>query len=332
MDVIDRWVLWLAHNRGRSEVTVTRYRQHLDGLRGWLAEKGVDLVAASLQDVEAFCGIEAHKRGLSPRSRRPLVAAVRMFFSWAHREGLSRQNPAAALSYPKSGMPLPTALSLKNAERLMMAPDLGTFLGVRDAAMLALLVGTGIRVSGLVSLNESSLQWVEYQGQEWLVLKVCEKGKKERLVPAPHEARLLVRAYLGHPDLAEIDRTLPDGDRVLFVSVRNRLVPAHEYFGESRRLRARHVNQIIEDYGRDAGIPREQLHPHAARHLYGTELAEAGADVLRIQALMGHGSPHTSAIYTRMAMRTLADQVATANPLGKMRTPVSNLVRAMSRT
>ena len=308
MELIDQYLEWQAHNRGRADQTVTKYRRYLLDLAEYLSRSERSLLQASLQDLEAFAGLEAHRRGISPRSRRPMVSAIRGFFSWAHAKHLVATNPAEDLPYPRAGQPLPTPLSLQHAESLMMQPDLSTFTGVRDAAILSVLIGCGLRVSGLCALNESHLQWVEYQGKEWLVLKVIEKGRKERLVPAPHEARLLIRAYLGHEELEGIDRTLPDGDRVLFVSTMNRRVPAHQYFGEARRLRPRAINDLIERHGLAAGIPRNQ-----------------------IQALMGHEDIRTTTIYTRLAMRTLAQAVETGNPLGRIRTPVSSLLRALNR-
>ena len=94
---------------------------------------------------------------------------------------------------------------------MLMAPDVGSFPGLRDAAIIAMLVGCGMRVSGLSALNESSLVWTHGQ----LTVKLREKGANERLVPVPLEAATLVRAYLAHPMLATIDRTTGTGDKVL---------------------------------------------------------------------------------------------------------------------
>ncbi|MFP4162127.1 MAG: tyrosine-type recombinase/integrase, partial [Ectothiorhodospira sp.] len=247
-----------------------------------------------------------------------------------YRNGHIRREFSGLIPRPKAGAPLPRPLSLENAERLILQPDISTFIGLRDAAILSVLIGCGLRVSGVVALNQEDLNWVDYEGQEWLVIRVREKGKKERLVPAPHDTRLLTRAYLGHEELQEIDRTLPSGDRVLFVSTRA-AIPRHEYHGERRRLSRGAILRMIDRHGERAGIPQSERHPHAARHLYGTELAEAGADILQIQALMGHADPKSSSIYTRLAMRKLTERVARSTPMARMRTPVSDLVKAIDR-
>ncbi len=223
-------------------------------------------------------------------------------------------------------------MTLESAQKLLMQPDLNTLIGVRDAAILALFIGTGIRLSGLLRLNESALQFYrDEKDKERLAVKVREKGKKERLVPVPDEARLLLRAYLGHPELEAIGRTLPDGDRILFVSTKNRGISEDKYH-EERRLSARSVQDMIEGYGKKAGIPRKQLHPHAARHLYGTELAEEKVDLLTRQALLGHADPKSTEIYTQLATRALTRAADKANPLSKIKTPATELAREMART
>ena len=222
-------------------------------------------------------------------------------------------------------------MSLASAERLMWCPDFSTFKGVRDAAILSLLIGCGQRIAGLCSLNQSALIHTEHNGKVRMVIKTREKGEKERLIPVPREAEIVLRLYLEHPDLKPIDRTLPDGDQVLFVSLTNRNVPAHEYIGEARRLADRSIRDMIKDYGEKAGIPTDQLHPHAMRHLFGTELAEDDVDLLLRQELMGHEDPKHTKIYTHLAMRKKITEADRAGPLSKIKTPVSDLLAQLNR-
>jgi len=325
MELIEEYLRWKLFNQGKSVGTCTKYRCYLTRLNDYLAG---DLLAATRDQLEAFVGIDAHKAGMAPRSRRAMVASVRGFYQWLEREKKIVSNPAESIEYPNAGNKLPTAASLQTAERLLMAPDLDTFKGVRDAAILALLIGGGFRVAGLCQLNESHLLWQrDIDDSERLIIKVLEKGKKERLVPMPSEARLLLRAYLGHPQLKAIDRTLTDGDKVLFVSLRNRTIPEHDYHGARRRISPKSVDDMIKLYGNKLGLPPEQLHAHAMRHLYGTELAESDMDVLKGQALLGHADPKTTAIYMKLATRKLSRVVDIASPLRKIQTPVSELLQ-----
>lgn len=327
--VVESWLKWLSMNKGRSDATVIKYRNHLTWFYDFL--DGRPLSAVTLEDLETFAGEHLFKtRNLKPRSRSTVVAALRSFFTWAVKSGLVSADVSADLSYPTIGKRLPRGISLQDAETLLMAPDLDTFLGVRDAAMIALLIGCGMRVSGLVGLNQSSLIFTkDHKGRDRLIVRVLEKGNKERLIPAPSEAMLLVRAYLGHEELEGIDRHLPNGDQVLFVSVKNNNVPAHEYHGENRRIAPRSVNDRLVKYAEQKGVSVKFAHPHAFRHLYGTELTESDVNLVTTQALMGHESPEYTGIYTSLAVRKLTDEVEKANPLGKMRTPVTDLLQQL---
>lgn len=328
-DLIEAFLTFKQISQGRAERTAQKYRNCLERLERFLADRGRQLLTATAEDLEAFSGLHLHKEKLTARARRPMVAAIRTFYAWAQKGGLVAQNTAAAVEYPKAGKRLPVPMQLHHSEQLLMQPDISTFTGIRDAAMLAVMIGCGLRISGLVGLNESDLLFSQVQDSEWLVVRVREKGDKERLVPAPHEARLMVRAYLGHEQLEEIDRALPDGDRVLFVSVGNRMIPADKYFGAARRIAVRSVRDMMVRYGEKAGIPRKELHPHALRHLYGTELTESDTSLLVTQALMGHSDPNSTEIYTQVATRKLFDAVKKGNPLGKINTPVTALLRKL---
>ena len=100
-------------------------------------------------------------------------------------------------------------------------------------------------------------------------------------------------------------RTLPNGDRVLFVNRNNTQCPAHERYGEKLRIKADSFAGILKKYGKEQGIPNVVLHPHAFRHLFGMELAESDIDLLIRQVLLGHAKPETTGIYSQLAMNKL---------------------------
>lgn len=321
---------WKQINRGRSPRTAQVYGLALARLGTFLA--GQDPLTATHDQLVLFSGKWLYDRGLrDPASRRTHVSAVREFYRWLKERGLLRENPAEHVAHARVGMRLPRVMPLAQAEQLMWAPDYSTFEGVRDAAIIALLMGCGLRVSGLTSLNESNLQPAVVDGQQRMTLRTIEKGGKERQVPIPTQADLLLRVYLQHPGLAEIDRTLPNGDKVLFVSTRSRHVPAHEYHGEARRLRRKGVLRMIQTYGRRIGLPPEIAHPHALRHMFGTELAEDDVPTVTAANLMGHADPKNTAIYQHLAMRKLTRTLDKANPLAKMKTPVSDLLNSINK-
>ena len=327
--IITSWISFKTYNQACSEYTAYKYQLYLNRLSRWLNEQQSTLTTATPEQLERYTGFWLYQQKLKPQSRKVVIAAVRGFYDWLHRKaGLVAENPARGLESPKVGGCLPRPAQLMHAEKLLMQPDLNTFRGLRDAAMFSILIGCGCRVSGLCALNESDLIWTKSAAStERLVIRFREKGKKERCVPAPLETALLIRAYLGHEYLETVHRQLPSGDQVLFVNLLNTRFKMHDRYGERCRLKQHSIDDLIKMYGKTAGLPPSICHAHALRHLYGTELAEEDVDLLQRQALLGHADPDTTSGYTHLAMRKLAATVDKSNPMGKIRTPVTDLAK-----
>jgi len=331
--LVEDWLLYMETSRGRTLRTIETYRTAFKYLREFM--QGKPLVEADAAELETFCGLWLHRKGKIANGRKPYISAVRGFYAWLESTRRCEGNAAAQLEHPITGKPLPRSITLTNAEKLMWAPDMGTFIGIRDAAMLSLLIGCGLRVSGLIGLNEGDLQTVEIECQPRLTLRTLEKGQRTRIMPVPKEAEMLLRVYMGHEELAVIDRNIKGRsghpDKVLFVSVRSTVLAAHEHIGERRRLTRKAVHDVIQRYGKRLDIPANELHPHAMRHLFGTELQEEDIPTLAIQELMGHADPKSTAVYAQLAMRKKMATVDRAAPLAKMRTPVSELLKRLPR-
>lgn len=330
--LIDDFLTFKRVNRNRSARTIEVYRLALSRLGVFLA--GREVTEATDDELVVFTGAWLYRNfKLEPAARKVYVSATREFYRWLFRRRHIAVDIADRVPVPQLGKPLPDVMSLASAEKLMWAPDFNTFEGVRDGAMMALLIGCGFRVSGLVGLNQSDILTNQVNGRSRLALRVREKGNKSRQVPVPPEADLLLRMYLEHATLATIDRAIVKGkdqDKVLFVSVRNRTVPPHEYRGERRRLTRRAINDMLAKYGKASGIPDRELHPHAMRHLFGTELAESDIDLLQRQQLMGHSDPKSTAIYEHLAVTKATRAIDQGNPLSKIRSPASDLLKRLA--
>jgi len=328
---IDAWMEYMRMNQNRSPRTLEAYRLAMSRLKEFM--QGRPIMEATGEELDVFCGLWLHRKGVVARSRKPYISAVRGFYLWCQVRGLIDSNTAKALEHPRTGLSLPNVITLANAERLMNAPDLATFKGIRDSAILHVLLGAGLRVSGLVGLNEGDLYRDTLNGRSRMYLRVTEKGDRQRLLPLPREAEAILLVYLGHEDLADIDRETVNRqgrpDKVLFVSTRNSTVAEHAFRGEERRLSRQSVHDIVQNYGTAVGIPAQQLHPHAMRHLFGTELTEGDVPTLSVQNLMGHADPKSTAIYTELSIRKKTHIVDAHSPLSKMRTPVSELLKRL---
>lgn len=328
-DLIDAFIAYKRDNRGRARRTMEMYRHALALLVVYLGD--VAITDASEDDLVAFSGPWLAKRGVLAASRHPYVSALRQFYLWLYNQRRIPKNPAAGLPSPRFSAKLPHVLELAHVEKIMWAPDFNTFQGARDGAMLALLAGCGMRVSGLVGMNVSDVVYEDVDGQPRMFVRVREKGDRQRLLPVPAEADLQLRLYMAHPDLAQIDRELPNGDKVLFVSIANRSVAPGDYRGERRRLNRRAVARMMRTYGRVLGIPEELLHPHALRHRFGTELAEDDVHAVVHQQLMGHRDPKSTQIYAHLAKRKLVAEIDRANPLAKINTPTTEILKRINK-
>lgn len=323
---------WLEHTLGRSPNTVNVYHNHLLRLSTFLVELERSLLEAKRADLEEFIGPHAHELGIALRSRKPLIAAVRKFYHWLKLTERRSDNPAQYLLYPTVGRPLPRVLPKIHAEDLMRSCDLKTLVGARDAAIMGFLMGLGLRVSGLESLNLGSLSMQRLDdGRLQMMCRVIEKGRKERILPVPNVAQALLGMYLTHPERRALEplALLPDGDSVLFLQSNRGACPLHDWHGERLRLGARAIQRLLERRGAKAGVPKSMLNPHSMRHFFGTEMAEHEVDLRRIQLLMGHANLNTTAIYLHTAVRKLADTMDDASPIQHLDWELAKLVRAL---
>lgn len=331
---VARFLEYLRHGKNRSARTCEVYDLALTRLAEYMGDR--DPLTANHDDLVMFAGKWLFDRGVAANGRKPYVAGVKMFFKWAAAGGgLIKRNPAVALEYPKLSRTMPLRLTLGNAEKILHQPDLSTFKGLRDSAIMHVLIGCGIRVSALTGINEGDFIPDVVNQQARLLVKVRTKGDKEEMKLLPQQADLVVRMYLEHPDLAAIDRVISDGprrgDKVVFVQTGNSKLPADQFIGERRRMGPKAVLAMIKTYGNKAEIPANQLHPHAMRHLFGTELIEGDVNLARVQSAMGHSDPKSTLIYVHLAQAKMAKEIDRANPLAKITTPISQFLDRLNK-
>ena len=210
---------------------------------------------------------------------------------------MTSENPASEIQVPKLGKRLPKALSVSEVERLLATPDREDPIGLRDAALLELLYGTGARISEITGLDVDDVTTV--MADEGAGLRLRGKGGKERVVPLGSFARDVLDAYLvrSRPGLA----VKGDGGGALLLNTLGRRLSRNSAFAiVSRRARA-------------AGIGTE-VSPHSLRHSYATHLLEGGADGRVGQELLGHASVATTQIYTLVTVDRLREVYLEAHP------------------
>jgi len=291
--LIERFLDNLWAERGLSDNSLQSYRHDLVHLHNRLAARDKILSDATREDLLAVLAAEV-QQGKSPRSVSRYLSSYRQLYRWLVREGAISSDPVALIESPKTGRGLPRALTEEQVESLLVAPDTGTLLGLRDKAMLELMYATGLRVSELVGLELSNLNL--NQG----VIRVIGKGQKERLVPIGDAAQESLVVYLssGRPGLLKGAQT----DSV-FVTTRKTGMTRQAFWYMVRR------------YAAHCDIPNK-LSPHMLRHSFATHLLNHGADLRVVQLLLGHSDLSTTQIYTHIAREGLKRMHETHHPRG----------------
>ncbi len=228
-----------------------------------------------------------NKKNVSKRTIVRRLASLRSFYRFACAHRMTLSNPTEEIETPKLDKRLPISLSYDQVQKLFEQPDLDNYLGFRDRVIMELFYSSGLRVSELVALNRSDVDFDE------LLIRLQGKGKKERVVPITKNAADWIKAYLDHPERHfETEGHLPEADsKAIFL---NRL---------GTRLTSRSVDRKFDKYLLASGLAG-RITPHTIRHTIATHWLENGMDLKTIQMLLGHRSLATTTIYTHVSSKT----------------------------
>ncbi len=300
---IDRFLSYLAVERGLSGNTVAAYSSDLQAVKGFLRAAGVTgWEELTREHISAYL-MKIGGR-LSERSRARRLAALRSFCKHLLGLGVIRQNPAVRVAFPKSRLSLPKVLSAAAVEALLQQPDPSLTLGKRDRAMLEVLYATGLRVSELSDLQIRQLHL------EPGYLVVLGKGGKERLVPLGEWAIAALKVYLE-----EARPLLLKGQSAseVFLNHHDTSPSRPGTRTSGRKLTRQGIWKIIKLHALKAGL-RQNITPHMLRHSFATHLLEHGADLRSLQSMLGHADISTTQIYTHVARTRLKEIHAKYHP------------------
>ena len=296
-----RWLDHLGSERRMSGKTVEAYqrdvRQFLQFLAGHHGEAPSLRKLAQLtpQDVRAFMSAR-RAQGVGSRSLMRALAGARSFARFLERNGKGKVGALSAVRMPKVARTLPKPLAIASAKRVS---DAGLRAGekreawvlARDAAVLALLYGSGLRISEALSLKRGDMP-APGQGD---AITVTGKGNKQRMVPVLPQVTRLIADYA-----ALCPHELP-ADGPLFIGTRG------------GTLSPRIVQLVMERMRGALGLP-DTATPHALRHSFATHLLARGGDLRTIQELLGHASLSTTQIYTAVDTERLLEVYRSAHP------------------
>jgi integrase/recombinase XerC len=296
-----RWQSYLSSERRMSAKTVESYVRDVRQFLAFLAQhRGgrlslTILMRTSPQDVRAFMA-SRRAGGISGRSLMRNLAGARSFARFLERGGKGRLAALGAVRAPKIAKTLPKPLPVAEAKRiadtsLRTGEEREPWVLARDAAVLALLYGSGLRISEALGLKRKDAP----EPGKSDVVTVTGKGNKTRTVPVLPAVAQLVADYI---DLCPY--WLPP-DRPLFVGAKG------------GPLSARVVQLVMVGLRGALGLP-DTATPHALRHSFATHLLTRGGDLRAIQELLGHASLSTTQVYTKVDADRLLEVYRSAHP------------------
>ncbi len=292
-ELVDRFLDAIWMERGLSQNTLGAYRADLMTLGRGLATKNKSIEQATKADLLDFIA-DRVESGAKPRSTARQLSSFRRFFRYIMREGLRDTDPTADIEMPRIGRSLPKTLTEEEVDALLNAPNTDEPLGHRDRAMLELLYATGLRVSELINLKQSQINF--NQG----VLRIVGKGDRERLIPLTEDSQRWIRDFIDGPRM-----------EILLERQTDYLFPTRR----GNRMTRQAFWHIIKRYAEKAGI-RKKMSPHSLRHAFATHLLNRGADLRVVQLLLGHSDLSTTQIYTHVARERLKDLHGEHHPRG----------------
>lgn len=301
-DVTAEMTRWLGHlgaERRMSARTLDGYRRDVSQFLGFLAEHlgGAPhlkrLAKLTPADIRAFMAAR-RSEGAGNRSLMRTLAGCRSFARFLERNGKGKVGALAAVRTPKLPRTLPKPLTASSAVQvtdsaLREGETREPWIIARDAAVLGLLYGSGLRISEALGLKRKDFAG----GAD--VLTVIGKGNKTRMVPMLPQVAKLIADYV-----AICPSNLP-ADGPLFVGARGRALSPRVVQLTMARLRGA------------LGLP-DSATPHALRHSFATHLLARGGDLRSIQELLGHASLSTTQIYTAVDSERLLEVYASAHP------------------
>jgi integrase/recombinase XerC len=299
-EAVEDWLAYLGVERQLAAKTLEAYARDISQFLAFMARHlnrlpdMKQLLALQARDVRAFLAARRNE-DVGSRSLARSLSALRMFYKFLERRGYGKNDAIRAVALPKLPHSVPKPLTAPKATALVdsadiASPDAPEWILARDTAVLALLYGSGLRISEALSLQRRD---APIKGRD--MLRVTGKGSKTRVVPVLPLVREAVERYLA---LCPIKL---GSDDPLFVGARG------------KQLSPRIIQLRIAGARAVLGLP-ETATPHALRHSFATHLLGAGADLRAIQELLGHASLSTTQGYTEVDRAHLLKTYDRAHP------------------
>ena len=283
--IVSQFEAYLLAEKRVSSNTLTSYMCDINQFFNFLKLKNINLNAIEIKHVKEFLRFLKEEQLSSARSMGRKISTLKVFFKFANQQ-FGLQNLAIDLTFPKIEQKLPNYLSEEDIEKLLNhALKDTTDLGVRNKLMLYMLYITGMRITELITLTISSIQF------DTGFISISGKGGKGRMVPIPQSTVMEINTYLKtvHNRLLGKNREFLSTDYLFPVL----------YAGKIRHITRQAFWGILKKLAIESGV-NKTLSPHKLRHSLATHLLKNGANLRTLQLLLGHENLSTVQIYTHI--------------------------------
>lgn len=291
-DLITAYLEYLQVEKGLSLNTLENYKRDLMTLKWYGETIRKEIEDLNKNDLGGWLKSQ-FDGGLSASTITRRISTVRGFYKYLIEDGLLVISPTVNLTYLRSEKKIPKPLNIDEVEILLEAPDLNTFAGIRDRALMEMLYAAGLRVSEVVNLKISDIS------TERAILICRGKGAKQRFIPLGRSALSFLLKYLDIRNLILNGTT----SEILFINERK------------VKMSRQSVWRILRRYADQAGIGK--VNPHLLRHTFASHLMQRGADSRSVQMLLGHSDLSTTQIYTHMSSQHLSESIKQFHPRGR---------------
>lgn len=291
------FLLNIGTDRNYSPQTVESYRRDIEKFYHFLLEEDVKADDVDLIVIRNFLTKELMS-GVSKRSCKRRLCALKHFYSYLQKTGQIDVNPFNFVSAPKLEKKYPHILYSNQVEELLtMNRKRDDLLASRDQAILELLYYSGIRASELVNIKLSDINTRNR------MVRILGKGNKERIVPFTDECALTIDDYIKK---CRIELAKHNEQISIYLFLNN----------HGEQLTTRGLEYILKNIEEKTGL-NLGLHPHLLRHTFATHLLENGADLRVIQELLGHESINATQVYTHVTEEGMKKEYLAAHPRAK---------------
>ena len=283
---------YLTIERSLSKNSIEAYIRDIEKFAIYAITLSINPVNIKREDIKNFLK-EINNLGISARSQARIISGIKAFYKYLLLENYINNNPTELIESPRIGLKIPDILSLFEINQIIDSIDLSNNLGYRNKAIIEMLYSCGLRVSELINLKISNVQFSKGY------IKILGKGNRERLAPVGGKALDALTIYINnYRNLRSVNKS--DNDIIFLNNRGNKLTRVMIFL-------------IIKKLVLKTDI-RKKISPHTFRHSFATHMIEGGANLRAVQEMLGHQSITTTEIYTHLDKDYLRSNIIQFHP------------------